>query len=470
MKLKIIALGVVVLVPLVFGCGGNSDPSSPGGNDAPSITGVDPADVTAGTVVTVTGKNFGSTGQLLVNGSEVATTSWSDTTIVFTVPAGLAGTEIQVQVTSGGRTTAQFTVPYTAPVNVPVITSVDPASLSEGIVATLTGQNFGASGELRLNDDLVATTLWTDTLIMFTVPTGIYATQAYIYVTSGGQNSALYQVPFTAATERQLTFDGMECYFPCWSAAGDAIYFEAQAPDGTTAFFQVPVDGGETTLLYNGPGNDRMLDVQYYQAGALIWISDRDDGGNSGGDWEVREGSSGFNPQRFLETFPGSNDDTERLPVWSHTEHLNVDCAWTQDRLAGGSQIYVRRLASLVPLVAGFSPCFNPDDGHYLAYLTESPTTGYDIMKVQVDEDPEPELIYRDESTGMGRLAWGKGGRIAYKKGQQIWIMDDDGTNHRKLTDSNSQEAYPRFSPNGNWVVFSRLVNTGFEIFVAKVP
>lgn len=352
----------------------------------------------------------------------------------------------------------------------PTILSVDPASVTEGIVVIIHGENFGTSGVLKVNDEEAPTSTWSDSRIVFTVPTGIYGSQVNITVTSGGRTSAVFPVPFFEATERQLTFDGMMCNNPCWSADGSHIYFGAEAPDGTAAFYSVPFNGGETALLYNGPGNDYMLDVQYYQTGSLIWVSDRDDGGNTGGDWEIREGESGFNPQGFVESFPGNNDTTERLPVWSHTEKLNVDCAWTQDRPAGGSMIYIQHLATPLALVSGYMPCFNPTDGTYLAYLTYSGGTGYDIMKIRAEQGATGELIYRDESTSHTALAWGAGGQIAYKKGLHIWIMDEDGTNHRKLTDGHDAEFAPKFSPNGEWVTFTRMTTTEHEVFVARVP
>lgn len=471
MKIRAVVIVLGILLLGLSGCGGGDDnPTTPDGTSAPAITGVTPATVTVGTTVTVSGAHFGTTGQLLVNGTEVATTSWSDTSIVFTVPAGITGTEIQVRVRVGGQDSSDFAVTFTAPTTMPTITSVDPTGWTEGLVALIYGQNFGTTGLLEINGEAAATTTWTDNLIVFTVPTGIYGSQVMITVTSGGQTSAQYSVPFTEATERQLTFDGMGCDYPCWSADGQTIYFTANAPDGTRAFYQVPFDGGETTLLYNGPGNNFMLDVQYYQAGDVIWVTDRTDGANYGGDWEIREGSAGFNPQGYVDPDHASNTSNERFPVWSHTERLNVDCAWSQDRLAGNSWIYIRRLATPIPLVSGVMPCFNPGNGEYLAYLTPSPTYGYDIMTIRAEEGAVGELLYRDEQTSQTGLAWGNAGQIAYKRGYHIWIMDEDGTNHRKLTNGTDQETQPRFSPSGTWVVFSRLVTTEYEVFVARVP
>lgn len=109
-------------------------------------------------------------------------------------------------------------------------------------------------------------------------------------------------------------------------------------------------------------------------------------------------------------------------------------------------------------------------DGTYLGYLTPLPSTGYDIMKTRAEQGSVGELVFRDTSTMHTALAWGKIGQIPYKKSLHIWIMDEDGTNHRKLTDGTDTEYGPKFSPSGNWVVFTRLVTTGFEVFVARMP
>lgn len=471
--MKTTARAIVLSVALILtaGCGGSeSGPTIPAGTTTPTITDVTPSSVTVGTEVTVTGTDFGASGQLFVNGNTVATSTWTDTSIVFTVPAGLTGTEIQLSVNNGSVGSATFAVSFSPTAAPPSITEVDPATLTEGVVVLIRGTGFGSTGELRINDDLVDTTRWTDTLIIFEVPQGLSGSQLKITVTRDGLNSESVFVPFFEATERQLTFDGMNGGNPCWSADGSTIYFEAQAPDGTRAFYQVPFLGGETTLLYNGPGNDRMLDVQYYQAGRLIWVSDELGLNNHDRDWEIREGLGGFQSQRFVDTNGVSDDTVERSPVWSHTEHLNVDCAWTQDRPGGNAMIYIRRISTAIPLVSGFHPCFDPSDGTYLAYLTWSGSVGYDVMKIRAEAGSTPEVIYSDRRTSHTGLAWGNGGQIAYMRNLSVWIMDDDGTNHRKLTDGHDSEHAPKFSPNGQWVTFTRLVTTESEIFVAKVP
>jgi len=72
---------------------------------APTITGVSPASGPVGTSVTISGANFGSTQGISTvnfNGTTATATSWSNTSIVASVPAG--ATTGNVTVTVGGQT------------------------------------------------------------------------------------------------------------------------------------------------------------------------------------------------------------------------------------------------------------------------------------------------------------------------------------------------------------------------------
>jgi hypothetical protein len=53
----------------------------------PTLYTPDPARAAAGATVTLSGANLGTAGQLTMNGAPVATTSWSATSIGFSVPA-----------------------------------------------------------------------------------------------------------------------------------------------------------------------------------------------------------------------------------------------------------------------------------------------------------------------------------------------------------------------------------------------
>jgi hypothetical protein len=194
----------------------------------PVITTVTPSTTAAGTSVTLTGQNFGSSqgaSYLTLaqggtswgapyDGAKLTITSWSANTITFTLPPSsgpfpLAPGSATIAVTVAGQTSPTQTLTITGPVGpAPVISSVSPPSPAPGSPVTLTGQNFGSSqGSSYLtlaqgttswgapyDGAKVNITNWTDTSITFDLPasTGsfpIAAGSATVNVTVSGQTS-----------------------------------------------------------------------------------------------------------------------------------------------------------------------------------------------------------------------------------------------------------------------------------------
>src|SRR5262249_1507218 len=128
--------------------------------------------------------NFGaSQGTSTVTFSGVAGTpvSWSATTIVVPVPAGVAAGSSPVMVTVGG--VASSPSPF---VVTPRITSVNPSSGTVGASITISGSNFGASqgsSTVTFNGTSASPTTWSDTSIIVPVPSG--ATTGSLVVTVG---------------------------------------------------------------------------------------------------------------------------------------------------------------------------------------------------------------------------------------------------------------------------------------------
>jgi hypothetical protein len=167
----------------------------------PNIGGVSPNAGPIGTVVNVSGTNFGPTvgtrsSGLLFNGIVARTTSWSNTLIVAPAPAGATSGNVVVSV--GGINSNG--VPYTVTPG-PNVASVSPASGVVGASVTITGAGFGAtqgSSTITFNGVAAAPTPanWSDTSIVAPVPTG--ATTGNVVVTVGG--IASNGVPFTLNT------------------------------------------------------------------------------------------------------------------------------------------------------------------------------------------------------------------------------------------------------------------------------
>ncbi len=56
-------------------------------------------------------------------------------------------------------------------------------------------------------------------------------------------------------------------------------------------------------------------------------------------------------------------------------------------------------------------------------------------------------------------------GKIAFSYLGDIWIVDEDGTNPRRITDNSARDVYPRFSPDGRWIAFSSNRYGNYDVF-----
>jgi Glycosyl hydrolases family 31/Domain of unknown function (DUF5110)/IPT/TIG domain/NPCBM-associated, NEW3 domain of alpha-galactosidase len=202
----------------------------------PVITSVSPATTAAGTSVTLTGQNFGSSqGSSYLtlaqggtswgapfDGAKLTITSWSDTSITFTLPPDTGPFPLEpgsatITVTVDGQTSAAQTITVTGTVApAPVLSSASPSTTTAGSSVTLAGQNFGSSqGSSYLtlaqggtswgapfDGAKLTITSWSDTSITFTLPpnTGPFPLQpgtATITVTVGSQSSAPQTITIT---------------------------------------------------------------------------------------------------------------------------------------------------------------------------------------------------------------------------------------------------------------------------------
>ncbi|WP_291986307.1 IPT/TIG domain-containing protein [Luteitalea sp.] len=168
----------------------NSRVDIPTALPAPTMTSLTPASGGVGTSVTIAGTHFrdqqlGSVVTFSTNRTATVT-SWSNTSIVATVPASTITGAVRVTVAGTNSTTATFTV--AAP---PTITALSPTSGGVGAAITLTGTGFGATlgtSIVRFNGVTATTTAWTATSVTAVVPVG--ATTGPVVVTVNGQNSA----------------------------------------------------------------------------------------------------------------------------------------------------------------------------------------------------------------------------------------------------------------------------------------
>jgi hypothetical protein len=166
----------------------------------PSITNLSPNSGQIGTLVTISGTNFGSTqgtSTVSFNGVNAAPTTWTSTSIVTPVPAGANTGNVLVTVGGVSSDGASFTV--TAPP--PNISSVSPTSATVGSSVTITGTNFGSTqgtSTVTFNGVPATSTNWSDTLIVVPVPSAAGTGNVVVTVAGVPSNAVALGVPTAA--------------------------------------------------------------------------------------------------------------------------------------------------------------------------------------------------------------------------------------------------------------------------------
>ncbi|MHC9543206.1 MAG: beta strand repeat-containing protein [Vulcanimicrobiota bacterium] len=177
------------------------------GSTDPVLTAVSPESGEVGTAVTLTGTNLGTSGTISFGSTSATATSWSATTIVTTVPTGLASGTYNITVIPDGSTVAA-TISFTVTsLTDPVLTAVSPATGSPGTTVTLTGANLGTTpGTITFGTTAAAATSWSATTIVTKVPGGLNDGATTITVTPhGSMVSPTISFTVTGATEPYIT-------------------------------------------------------------------------------------------------------------------------------------------------------------------------------------------------------------------------------------------------------------------------
>jgi len=155
----------------------------------PNISSLSPVSGNPGTQVTISGSYFGSTqgtSTVTFNGATATPTSWSDSTIVTTVPVN--GTTGPVVVTRGGQASNGITFivpPY-------ISTPLSPNSGPVGTSVNITGSRFGATqgtSTVKFTGVTAAVVSWNDTSVVAYAPSGVAIGPGAVVVTVAGGTS-----------------------------------------------------------------------------------------------------------------------------------------------------------------------------------------------------------------------------------------------------------------------------------------
>ena len=266
-----------------------------------------------------------------------------------------------------------------------------------------------------------------------TGPTGRIAFMSLSKPLSERDSSDLYVLDAASGEVTPLHEGGGFSIAPQWSPDGSRLAFASnETASGEIGIFVAEADGtGAVNIL----ASDRMLEdggpisLAWSPDGSQIAYTGRDPETGRPGAWII--GDDGRGRRTVPEIGPG---------YWESV-------AWSP---GGGSIALTGDLLT------------EPDSDQidlYVVSLVERPpgARGPGPLYRRVTNDP---LIERWPawSPDGSRIAFARTSEDDFENtdyGQDVWIMDADGSNERKLTDWEGLDGFPAWSPDGAWIAFA---------------
>src|SRR6202522_4270858 len=217
----------------------------------PTITTLSPTSGPVGTLVTISGTDFGSpqgTSTVTFNGATATPQTWYGTQIVVPVPA--AATTGPVIVTVDGVSSNSKTFTFLA---TPNILTLSPTTGPAGTVVTVTGTKFGSpQGSSTITfDGMTATpTSWTGTKIVVPVPAGSGTGPVVVVVKNVPSNG----VTFTNTTTPIIT-----SITPAFGNVGTSVKINGSLFGATQGASTVTFDGIATVPTYWNPDGGQIV-------------------------------------------------------------------------------------------------------------------------------------------------------------------------------------------------------------------
>lgn len=142
MNKKFFILACTLVMAIFAGCEPQVEPTP---QPEPQITAISPASGLAGTVATISGKDFSDDKtqvSVLFGEAEAVVTAATATSVTVVVPENDPG-QVMVTVTVGDKKSAGFAFTYEVPVYPAKLVSLNPAKAQAGAEITLVGEHFG---------------------------------------------------------------------------------------------------------------------------------------------------------------------------------------------------------------------------------------------------------------------------------------------------------------------------------------
>ena len=119
-------------------------------------------------------------------------------------------------------------------------------------------------------------------------------------------------------------------------------------------------------------------------------------------------------------------------------------------------------------------PQWSPD-GEYILYSTTRQNNLMSMYRIRANGSGDPERLAPEENVSQTAASWSVNGAIAYLQSapgesNDIWILSPDGEPAPFVETDEVVEAYPEFSPDGNWLLYVALEEGTLQVYVRPYP
>ncbi|UAY51870.1 IPT/TIG domain-containing protein [Ferruginibacter albus] len=233
---KILLAGLSVFFMAVFAmvsCSKSDSPSAP----APTVTTISPSSASVGQTITITGTNL-SSATVTIGGKSATVSSPSATSIVVTIPSGVAtGAQTVVVTTSGGSVSKTVTIVDATPTT-PTIAAIAPTSVSAGGTITITGTNLSGA-TVTIGGKTATVTSTSATSLTVTVPSDLTTGAQTVIVTTGAgsvSNTLTIAAPLPASSN-DVASDRLAAYWPFRTDSKETVSSTSAEKTGGTVTY-----------------------------------------------------------------------------------------------------------------------------------------------------------------------------------------------------------------------------------------
>jgi Tol biopolymer transport system component len=302
------------------------------------------------------------------------------------------------------------------------------------------------------------------------------------FVSDREGNNQIYIMDMDGNNETKLTYDSENYYFPQFSPDGSKILFYSNG-EGDDEIFIMDADGSNQRNLTSTPGNDNLC--QFSPDGSKIVFTSTRDGNreiyimNADGSNQTRltynyytDHSPQFSPDRSTIVFYSVKfvEDNE-LP---HTDIYDI---YTIDingenltKLTPDSAhlILTNFMLDYYQGVYDCSPRYSPD-GSKITFMSYFKNHGFDIFIMDFNGNNKRRLT-NVAGTNAAPVFSPDGSNIIFRTHRyanfDIFSMNLDGTNQTNLTPNTNHAYFSQFSPDGTKILFNDnndIENSGFK-------